>query len=122
MDKSGYVYLAKFETFKDCYKIGSTSNPDKRRKCLESTCGPTDFIAAVKVSDKVKVERQIQRVLYRCSNKSVLSGLDLRSISLEDLAKVMPMGNFRSEEYFKFGECELRCAIELFKSYSRGEV
>jgi len=112
----GYVYLAKFKLFDGCYKIGSTSNLIQRRNHLESLYGITDFIIFGEVDNKIKIERKLQFILYRCSNHGVISEKDIRKMSVEELLNIMPLGHFYSQEYFRFDEVELNCAIELFKS------
>lgn len=116
MGVPGFVYLAKFNLFDGCYKIGSTSDPIKRKNHLQSLYGSTHFIVFGEVPDKLGYERKIQQMLYRCSHMSIIAENPELCNSIETLAKAMPSGNFRSMEHFRFDDVEVKCAIALFKS------
>ena len=112
----GYVYLAKFDLLTGCYKIGSTSNLEQRRKYLEYLHGNTCFLLVGEVPNKLKCEKKIQSMLYRCSNRAVFSDKVPRNSTDADILKIIPTAYFFSEEYFQFDEVELGCAMVLFQS------
>lgn len=116
MGGPGFIYLAKFNLFDGCYKIGSTSDPVKRKSHLQSLYGSTDFVAFGEVPDKLEYERKIQRMLYRCSHRSIIAENPEICNSIKDLVDAMPVGNFRSTEHFKFGDVEAKCATALIRS------
>jgi hypothetical protein len=64
----GYIYLVRFNYFKNCYKIGSTKNVQSRLRGLSSQYGPTELIAYGFTNQRYRTEKFIQNLMFRSSN------------------------------------------------------
>jgi len=112
---SGFVYLVKLSLFDCLYKIGSTLNIEQRLSSLSNRFGSVSLVAYGYSNNRLKTEREIQYMLYRCCNRSVVAELEQTYPVLEKLVGTKLVGGITSIEHFCFDDCELGCAKSLFK-------
>jgi hypothetical protein len=112
----GFVYLAKFKLFENCYKIGSTSNIRGRLAALENSFGSTDFVIYGCVKNKVSAEREIQKILHKCSNNAIIAECMLNHLSEDDILKRLCPGSPISIEHFVFTENDVSTVKSAFES------
>jgi hypothetical protein len=70
-DAPGYIYFIKFGYFKNCYKIGSTSDVFKRIQTFQRY-GPIELIAFGYTNNKFRTECEIQDHLRQFSHSHFL--------------------------------------------------
>jgi len=108
---SGYVYIAKInktiENSEGCYKIGSTSNIDKRMRTLASTyLSDVTLIAYGYLNKRLTSEKYMQNLLIN----HLWKGVDDRH------------SFWWSIEYFYFDKDSLQTAIAVLNSISSSTV
>lgn len=115
-NECGYVYLAKFNLFKNCYKIGSTGNLPQRLRSLELLFGSARYMVYGFANKKITTEREIQSILRTYSNRRLISDCICNGESKEDIMRKIPIGGAISKEHFVLKDDDLQSIFSLFDS------
>jgi hypothetical protein len=105
-DGLGFLYMAKFNYFEDCYKIGSSKDAVKRINDLSTLYGPTEIVVCGECKNTVAYERAIQSHLYKHSNKYRVK----RGATVDGTL----VGPATSKEHFHLDHISIFTALTLF--------
>lgn len=115
---AGYVYLAKFNLFKESYKIGSTCNLIKRKQTLESLFGSTHLVAYGFTNERLEKERIIQAIFRDYSNQRIVAerASNGDSLKIPEVYREF-IGGVISKEHFIFKEGDIPKVISTFNTF-----
>jgi len=110
----GYLYMVKLDDFRNCYKVGCTSDVTKRLTVLKSRFGNTTLVSSALFKDKQKHEQEVKRLLYPyCNRKTVADRMYERlPLGIADYP-----GGVTSEEHLVLEGANVYRAIQEFKNY-----
>lgn len=115
--KQGYVYLVKMDMFKQHYKIGSTTNLQRRCRALNSLYGSIQLMMYGFSENRFSAERLIQSLLQEYNNKSILHDCihnkKMRDVEILNMAL---LGGATSIEHFIFEDSKIRDVETAFNS------
>lgn len=112
----GYLYFVKLEEYNNCYKIGCTCDVTTRLKNLEYKYGKILLLASGLVSDKLKHERELKRLLYPFCNQKVVSDRICNHLPLNDPTE-FPGGVVNYEHLVLPDGTSKYKALQVFKNY-----
>lgn len=110
----GFVYLVRLDNFKNCYKIGSSSNIKKRMQHLNNSFNGATLLACKHSETKLITEWEIQNLLHKHSNNAIFAKCIFDGVPENKIIELLCAGHYISTEHFIFNDSDMQYVVSLF--------